>query len=262
MRTPRDYQAYLFDLDGTIYLGPELIPGAEGAVASLRAAGRKVMFLSNKPIATRRAYAAKLTALGIAASEDEVLNSSGAMAHYLAQEMPGARAYVIAEAPVVEDLTAVGIRLVNEPLEAEVVVLSWDRDFTYRKLDIALHALRNGARLLATNPDVACPMGGGDFVPDCGSIAAAVEACSGKKVELYSGKPSPVMARLALDRLGVPAAECLMVGDRLETDVAFGRNNGMGSALVLTGAGSRSKLGEAALQPDFVLESVGELTLP
>jgi len=259
LRSPFDFQAYLFDLDGTVYLGPELIPGADAAITGLRAAGRKVMFLSNKPIATRASYSEKLTKLGIPTDEGDVLNSSGAMALYLAREMPGACAYVIGEAPLMEDLLAAGIRMTNEPVRAEVVVVSWDRDFSYRKLDDALQALLRGARLVATNPDVSCPMVGNTFAPDCGAIAAAIEACSGKAVEVYAGKPSRAMAEMALERLGVAAEECLMVGDRVHTDVLFGRNAGMGTALVLTGAGRLVSLAEAPAQPDFVLESIAEL---
>ena len=160
LRPIHDFAAYLFDLDGTVYLGPELIPGAREALQSLKRAGRKVMYLSNKPISTRAEYAAKLTKLGIPTEEDAVLNSSQALAHYLAREMPGARAYVIGEAPVIEDLVAAGLRITNEPGLADVVVASWDRDLNYRKLDDALQALNRGARFVATNPDVACPMPG------------------------------------------------------------------------------------------------------
>ena len=262
MRSVHDFAAYLFDLDGTVYLGPALIPGADRAISSLRAAGREVMFLSNKPIATRASYAEKLTRLGIPTTEDAVLNSSLATATWLAREMPGARAYVIGEAPLVEDLLAAGIRPVNDPQETDVVVVSWDRDFSYRKLDEALQALLRGARLVATNPDATCPTGGGGFVPDCGALVAAVEAAGGRRVETYAGKPSPLMAELALARLGVAAPDCLMVGDRVETDVLFGRNAGMATALVLTGAGRLTPLGEAPARPDFVLESIAELTLP
>lgn len=261
MRSVHDFAAYLFDLDGTVYVGSELLEGADRAISSLRAAGREVMFLSNKPIATRAAYADKLSRLGIPTPEEAVLNSSLATAKWLAAEMPGARAYVIGEAPLIADLLAAGIRPVNEPLETDVVVVSWDRDFSYRKLDEAVQALLRGARLVATNPDAACPMPGGGFVPDCGAIAAAVEAASGRRVEAYAGKPSLLLAELALERLGVAASDCLMVGDRLETDVVFGRNAGMGTALVLTGAGRLTPPEEAPARPDFVLESIAELTL-
>lgn len=259
MRAPTDFAAYLLDLDGTVYLGAELIAGADTAIASLRAAGRRVMFLSNKPIASRASYAEKLTHLGIPTGEEEVLNSSLALATQLGREMPGARAYVIGEAPVVEDLLAAGLRVVNDPALTDVVVVSWDRDFSYRKLDDALQALRRGARLVATNPDVACPMPGGAFVPDCGAIAAAVVACSGLAVEFYAGKPSPVLAELALQRLGCKPQECLMVGDRVETDIRFGHDAGMATALVLTGAGSLTPLAQLSVQPDFVLESIAQL---
>jgi len=261
LKSVHDYDAYLFDLDGTIYLGPDLIEGADRAVASLRRAGRRTMFISNKPIETRASYAAKLTKLGIPTHEDAVLNSCLALARYLAGEMPSARAYVIGEAPLLEDLLAAGLQPVDDPLKAEVVVVSWDRDFCYRKLSDALVAIRNGARLVATNPDVACPVAGGGYVPDCGSIAAAVEACALRKVEVYAGKPHPLLAEMALRGLRVEASRCLMVGDRPDTDVLFGHRAGMGTALVLTGAGRRTPLNQAPVQPDFILESVAELSL-
>ena len=219
------------------------------------------MFLSNKPIATRRSYADKLTRLGIPTEEDAVLNSSGALALLLSREMPGAHAYVIGEAPLMADLIAAGIAITNEPSEADVVVASWDRDFSYRKLDDALTALLRGARLVATNPDVSCPMVGNTFAPDCGAIAAAIEACSGRTVEVYGGKPSRTMAEMALERLGRAADDCMMVGDRVHTDVLFGSNAGMSTALVLTGAGRLVPLDEAPARPDFVLDSVADLAI-
>jgi HAD superfamily hydrolase (TIGR01450 family) len=259
LRAIQDYPAYLFDLDGTLYLGPDLIPGCDVAVRWLQAMGRGVMFLSNKPIATRLDYAEKLTRLGIPAQEEDVLNSSLALARYLAAGDCCVRCYVIGEAPLLDDLISAGLQVVNEPLEATVVVVSWDRDFSYRKLDGALQAVRNGARIVATNPDVACPTTGGGLVPDCGAIAAAVEACTGQAVEMYAGKPSRLLAELAWERLGVAPEDCLMVGDRLETDVAFGRNNGMASALVLTGACTLEMAQRSAAQPDYVLDSVADL---
>ncbi len=261
MREIPPFGAYLFDLDGTVYLGPELIAGADRAVASLRAAGRYVRFLSNKPIATAASYADKLSALGIPTPAAHVLNSSQALAYYLAREMPGARVYAIAELPVLNDLTAAGMSVVTDPRQTDVVVVSWDREFSYAKLDTALQALRHGARLVATNPDVTCPMPGGTVVPDCGTLVAAVEACSGRQVEAYAGKPSLVMAEMALAQLPCAAHECLMVGDRVTTDILFGHNAGMATALVLTGVGRGTPLAEAPAQPDFVLDSIADLCL-
>lgn len=255
----RGFRAYLFDLDGTLYLGPDLIPRCDEAVRWLQASGRGVMFLSNKPIATRLEYAEKLTRLGIPASEEDVLNSSLALARHLSESGCCHRCYVIGEAPLMDDLISAGLVTVNEPLDATVVVVSWDRDFSYRKLDAALQAVRNGASLVATNPDVACPMAGGMLVPDCGALAAAVEACTGRPIEVYAGKPGPLLAELALQRLNVEPSECLMVGDRLDTDIAFGRNNGMASALVLTGATSIEDVAQSPHQPDFILDSVADL---
>lgn len=259
MRPKLNYKAYLLDLDGTVYLGDDLIPAADEVIGALRAAGCRVMFLSNKPIATRASYAEKLTRLGIRATADDVLNSSQALAAYLGPRMPGAKAYVIAEKPVIDDLVAAGLQVVDDPHGAEVVVASWDREFSYRKLNDALQAIRAGAQFVATNPDVACPMPGDKYVPDCGAIVAAIEACSRTKVELYGGKPSPVMGEMALNRLGVAPHECLMVGDRVDTDILFGHNAGMATALVLTGAGRLTPLHEAPAPPDMILDSIADL---
>lgn len=231
------------------------------AITSLKADGRAVMFLSNKPIATRKSYADKLTALGIPTTEDEVLNSSQGLAYWMRQEMPDARAYIIGEQPVLDDLAAAGIISVTDPLEAEVVVVSWDRNFSYNQMNDALQALTAGARLVATNPDVSCPVDGGLFVPDCGAMVAAIEACSGQQVEIYGGKPSPIMGELALARIGLSVKDCLMVGDRVHTDILFGYNAGMSTALVLTGAGRLIPLSEAPAAPDFILQSVADLRL-
>ena len=256
---PADFAGYLFDLDGTLYLGDELIPGADEAVASLRARGARVVFLSNKPIETRQAYADKLTRLGIPADVDDVISSNFALAQYLKREMPDARVVVIGEEPVRAELRAAGLRFADTPGECDVLAVSWDREFTYEKLNWGFQALRLGARFVATNPDAACPLDGGRLVPDCAAMIGAFEGCSGRKVEVVAGKPSALIAEIALDRLGVPADRAAMVGDRLETDLRLARNAGLTAVTVLTGVTDRDRLAAWHEQPDFVLESVAEL---
>jgi NagD protein len=253
------HRGFIIDLDGTVYLGDAVLPGAAVTVAALRDAGRQICYLSNKPIERRSAYAQKLTRLGIPTRTDEVVNSSWVLARYLAREAPGARCFVIGERPLVEELEAAGLTAVDGPA-VDYVVVAFDRTFDYRKLDVALQAVtRHGARLVGTNPDRTCPVEGGE-VPDAAGMIAAVEAVTRRRVDPVVGKPSPIMLRAALDLLDLPASACLVVGDRLETDVAMGRAAGLTTALVLTGVTRPGDPEIARWRPDHVLASLADLT--
>jgi phosphoglycolate/pyridoxal phosphate phosphatase family enzyme len=252
------YRGFIFDLDGTLYLGERLIPGAREAVAALRAAERRVCFLSNKPIQSRADYAAKLTRLGIPAALDEVINSSYVLARHLARERPGARCFVIGEPPLVDELRAAGLAPVDDA-RVDYVVVAFDRTFDYRKLDMALQAVkRHGARLVGTNPDRTCPVEGGE-IPDAAGMIGAVEGVTGRPVDPIVGKPSPITLRVALDRLELPAGACAVVGDRLETDIAMGRAAGLATILVLTGITRAEDPEIARWRPDHVIASLTEL---
>jgi NagD protein len=249
----------IFDLDGTIYRGEALIPGAREALAALAAAGIGRVFLSNKPLERPAAYAAKLTRLGVPTADAEVINSSRVLATHLRQVMPGARLFVVGEPPLLLELAEAGFTVVEDSPEVDAVVLAFDRTFDYRKLNLAFQAVKfRGARLFATNADRSCPVDGGE-IPDTAGVIAAVEATTGHQVELVAGKPSPLVVAAALAHLGVAAGECLMVGDRLETDIAMGLAAGLTTALVLTGVTTRADLAHTALRPDYVWESVAEL---
>ena len=252
------FHGYIFDLDGTLYRGDKAIPGAPQLIAELRQQGCGVVFVSNKPLERRQTYVEKLTRLGIGASLEDVINSSQVLVDYLAREMPGATFFALGERVLLEELAAVGLRYSEAPEEIQVVIASFDRTFDFRKLNIGYQALRRGARFVATNPDPTCPFEEGEL-PDAGAIIGALEGCSGRTVELVAGKPSRLIIDMALQRLGVPAASCLVVGDRLETDILMGKRAGMATALVLTGVTRREDLARAAVQPDYVLTSVAEL---
>ncbi|HWN15501.1 MAG TPA: HAD-IIA family hydrolase [Candidatus Dormibacteraeota bacterium] len=258
MVVPRlPYRGWLFDLDGTIYLGERLIPGADAAIAALRAAGRRVAFLSNKPLQTRAEYAAKLTRLGVPAEPDDVINSSLVLARYLRDRDPGAPVFVIGEPPMLDEMRAHGFEV--RPDEwVRWVVIAFDRTFDYAKLNVALQAVKQGARLIATNPDRTCPVEGGE-IPDCAGMIAAVEAVTDKKVEAIVGKPSPIILEVALAALGVPARDAAIVGDRIETDIVMGRRLGLGTVLVLSGVTRADDPRIAAVAPDHVVGSVRDL---
>ena len=252
------HRGWLFDLDGTVYRGEALIPGADATIAALRAAGRRVVFLSNKPLETRADYARKLTKLGIPTAADEVLNSSIVLARHLAVLDPGAPVFVIGEPPMMAELAAHGFE-VRPDHRVRWVVIAFDRTFDYAKLDTALQAVRrSNARLIATNPDRTCPTEDGE-IPDCAGMIAAVEAVTGREVEAIVGKPSPIILEVALAALGVTAADAVMVGDRIETDIVMGKRLGLGTVLVLSGitAAGDARIGEVG--PDLVLPSIREL---
>jgi arabinose operon protein AraL len=252
------HRGWLFDLDGTVYLGEALIAGAAGTIATLRAEGRRVAFLSNKPLYTRRDYAEKLTRLGIPAREDEVVNSSIVLARHLRTLDPGAPVFVIGEPPLIGELRAHGFE-VRSDADVRWVVIAFDRTFDYAKLNTALQAVRrHDARLIATNPDRTCPVEDGE-IPDCAGMMAAVEAVTGKAVEVVVGKPSPIILEVALEALGVAAADCVIVGDRIETDIVMGKRLGLATVLVLSGITRSDDPRIAELHPDLVVPSIGAL---
>lgn len=255
-------QAYLFDLDGTVYLGDKIIPGAPEAIARLKARGARVMYITNKPLSEPQEYAEKLARLGIAAVPEDISTSSMVLAQYLGQHMPGARVLFIGEAVARKQLAAAGMQLVEDWREAEVLTLSWDRCFNYEKLNAALQALLNGARFFATNPDVVCPMGEGKVVPDCGALIAALAASSGRQPDYIAGKPGPLLPLGALERLQVEPQNAALVGDRLETDIACGNKAGLTTIAVLTGVATEATIAAAKgdMRPDYVVESIAEIS--
>jgi NagD protein len=257
-RPERIFPGYVLDLDGTVYLGEALLPGARRAVEALRARGSRVVFLSNKPLESRADYAAKLTRLGLPTAPADVINSSWVLARWLGEEAPGASLFVIGEPPLLAELRAAGFRLSERPGEIDFVVASFDRRFDYPKLQVAFDAVNAGARLIATNADRYCPTPEGGL-PDAAAVIGAIEGCTGHPVEVVVGKPSPITVRALLERLRLPAEDCLMVGDRLETDVQMGVRAGMATAVVLTGVTTPAILAASAVRPDYVLHRLDEL---
>lgn len=252
------FDGYVFDLDGTIYLGDFLLPTVGETVLNLRERGKKIVFISNNPTRRREDYATKLTSLGIPTASTDILTSSNVMADFLRARLPGARLFVVGEEPLRAELSAAGFELTEEARRTEAVIASFDRTFDYRKLQIAFDAIRAGARFFATNADRFCPVAGGGE-PDAAAMIAAIEACTNVRVEEVVGKPSRFMIDAALKLLELPPENCVITGDRIETDVKMGLAAGMATALVLTGATNAAALGGSGLQPNFVIEQLEEL---
>ena len=260
---------FVFDLDGTLYLGESALPHAPETVAELRRRGKKVLFVSNKPLEPGRVYAQKLTRLGIPASSEEVITSAFVLGCHLACTEPGLRLFVIGEENLRQELRAHGLHIVPDLLDQDprevidpqgidAVVVAFDRTLDYRKLNTAYQALKKGARFFATNSDNICPMPGGG-IPDAGATIAYLEHLTGRKLELLAGKPSPLMMNIAMQRLGLPAGRCMMIGDRLETDIKMGHDAGMATGVVLTGVTTRALAAAHSPAPDFILNHIGQL---
>lgn len=263
MRPDRLFDAYIFDLDGTIYLGDHLLPGVAATLGVLRERLIPVRFLSNNPTKDPQQYATKLAALGVPTSIGDIANTVVTTVGWLREQHPDAVIFPIAEEPLIRALTEAGFRLSDDPAEIDVVIASYDRTFDYRKLQIAFDALwlHRRAILVQTNPDRFCPFPGGRGEPDCAAITAAIEACTQVKCSASFGKPGPIMIAQALSGLEVQPEDVVMVGDRLATDVAMGRSANMATALVLTGDSTRNDADALpqAEQPQFLIETLDGL---
>lgn len=257
---------FVFDLDGTVYLGNAALPGSVEGIAELRRRGKQVLFVSNKPLEPRQAYAAKLTRLGIPTAPDAVITSAYVLGHHLAQHEHGLRYYVIGEESLRAELRGHGLHVVDERLDQDpkevidptgidAVIVAFDRTLDYRKLNTAYQALMAGARFYATNGDKMCPMPGGG-IPDAGGTIAALSHMTGRGLDLLAGKPSALIMQVALERLGLPATRCMMVGDRLETDILMGQQAGMYTAAVLTGVATAEDAARMATPPSFVIANL------
>jgi arabinose operon protein AraL len=268
-RQPLRVDGFIFDLDGTIYLGERALPGAVECVRELRQRGKKIIFVSNKPLAPRAEYAAKLTRLGIPTNETEIITSAYVLARHLAATMPELVLYVIGEEYLINEFKSHGLKVAQEfwdqdakelidPQGIDAVVVAFDRTLDYRKLNTAYQALRRGARFFATNADKTCPVPGG-AIPDAGATIAALEHISGRKLELLAGKPSALMMQVAANLLGLPPHCCLITGDRLETDIRMGQDAGMQTAVILTGVSTREAAERMAPPPNLIIERLDKL---
>jgi HAD superfamily hydrolase (TIGR01450 family) len=263
-RPERPFSAYLFDLDGTVYLGDRLIDGAEQTILGLREAGIPVRFLSNNPTKSPVEYARKLTALGLPTPVEEITNTVVSTTRWLRANAAGAAVYPIAEQPVVEALEQAGVRLSDDPDVIDIVLASYDRTFTYAKLQIAFDALWGSdrpVRLMSTNPDRYCPFPGGRGQPDAAGIVAAIEATTGVHCERTFGKPEAQIAHMALEGVDVEPADCMMVGDRLGTDIGVAHAAGLASTLVLTGDSTADEVLRVPphLRPTYLAPGIGDL---
>lgn len=257
------YDAYVFDLDGTIYLGEHLLPGAQRMLGELRRREIPVRFLSNNPTKDPQMYVDKLQGLGIPATLEDVANTVVTTVRWLKSHHPDAVLYPVAEEPLIRALRDAGFRLSEDPAEIDIVIASYDRGFDYRKLQIAFDAMwfHKRAFMIQTNPDRFCPFPGGRGEPDAAAVVGAIEGCTGMKSQVNLGKPDPVMLVEAMAGLDVDTSRAVMVGDRLQTDIQMALDTGMVSALVLTGEAQPADVAglPEGQRPTLILDRVDRL---
>ncbi|WP_238403092.1 HAD-IIA family hydrolase [Paenibacillus mesophilus] len=246
-----DYDGYFFDLDGTVFLGDRLLPGVKETIALIREKRKKVLFLSNTTIRTRRQCLARLHELGLDARLDEIVTAAYVAAVYMRERSPEPTVLIVGEPAVAAELEEQDVPMTNRPEEATHVLVGMDMQFDYVKLHTAMKAIRGGAQLIAANPDPNCPIEG-DVIPDTWSMVQAIGAASGTEPAAVVGKPSGYYAAKVLDLTGLPAERCLMIGDRLETDILFGSLNGLRTALVLTGISTERDADRSPVRPDYI----------
>lgn len=254
----RRKKLFLFDLDGTLYLGDTLFPGAKELLARIRAQGGQYRFLTNNSSRSVGAYVQKLTRLGVAAEESDFLTSVDALTYYL-REHGGEdkRYYVCGTESMKSQLRAAGFTVAERREDANALLMGFDTELTFQKLEDACILLGQGVPYVATNPDWVCPTAYG-FVPDCGSVCEMLWRATSRR-PIVIGKPEPLMPQLAMLEASVSAQETLLVGDRIYTDIASGANAGIDTLLVLSGETKEEGLPTADPQPTFVLSDVAAL---
>ncbi len=255
---PSRYEAYFFDLDGTIYTGSELLPGVNEVISRLIQLGKKVMYLTNTTVYTREECRDRLQAMGLEPSIDDIMTAGYVSGMYLKEQQEDVRAFVIGERALEQELDALNIYLTDNPMEATHLVVGLDREFSYAKMTAGMNAVRNGARFIVANPDPFCPVPGG-IIPDSWPIAKAIEAASTFDIQVMTGKPSTYYIDRALQLSGLDAGRCLMIGDRLETDMMMGVNSAVHTALVLTGVTGSEGLLKSAIVPHYVFSTLEDL---
>jgi HAD superfamily hydrolase (TIGR01450 family) len=252
-------RAAIIDLDGTVYRGGTLCDGTRAGLQSLRDAGLDLLFFSNNPLKDGEEYVERLTELGLDVSAGEACSSGVVTTEYLAENHPEDSVFCIGAEGLREQFRAADLSVTDEPDAADVLVTSWTSEFDFADMRDALAVFDEETTFLGTDPDRTFPMEGGTVVPGSGAIIGSVAAVVGAQPDAILGKPSNTAQEAALERLDAEASECLVVGDRLDTDLKMGDRAGMTTVLVLTGVAERADIAESDIEPDYVIDSLGEI---
>ena len=254
----RRIELFVLDMDGTFYLSDDIIEGSLDFIGTVKDTGRRFLFFTNNSSKDKRLYIDKLAGMNCMIGPEDIYTSGDVTIRYLKENHSDSTVYLVGTPPLEESFLKAGIVLKQGMHEtADIVVVGFDMTLTYDKLEHACTLIRNGARFIATHPDINCPVSGG-FIPDCGAFIAAISLSTGVK-PLILGKPYAQTADMIELMSGVPKANTAFVGDRLYTDVACGVNNGAKGILVLSGECSFEDIAKSDVKPDFVFERLYDI---
>ena len=251
------YENFIFDLDGTIYRGEHLIPKADEVINYLKTKNKKIVFVSNKTTGTTIDYYHLLKNWGLNIEENEIINSTLVVANYLKENFVDSEFFAVGENSFINEIKKTGLKYSTDPKMIKILIVTLDRTLDYQKLEIAAQALENGAEFFAANIDDTCPVDSGEVL-DAGSTISALEKRTHRKLELHFGKPSEFMFNEILDRLKPDPEKTILIGDRLETDIAMGNKFGIDTALVETGV-KHFINGLNGFSPTYQLKSVFDI---
>lgn len=258
MERLKSCKLFLFDMDGTLYLGNRLFDFTQELLSNIRASGGRYLFMTNNSSKSVEDYIKKLASLGIAAEYDDFMTSSQATAYYLKKHFAGKRLYVSGTQSLKDELKKEGFEITDDTEKTEVIVSGFDTELTFRKLhDVSKMLCTRDIPYIATNPDYVCPTEFGS-VPDCGSVSDMLYNVSGKR-PLFIGKPSALMPRLAMEKCGVGPEQTVVIGDRIYTDIKSGLNAGALTVLVLSGETTEEILTASVDKPHLVLKDCSEM---
>ena len=254
---------FLLDMDGTLYLDDRLFDGAAEFLADIKKSGGKYVFLTNNSSRGVDSYIEKMKRLGIPAEAEDFITSVDALIYRLrkeyGQDALTRKMYIMGTESFKSQMRAEGFNI-TDTVEDDIktLVIGFDRELTFSKLEDACVLLGRNVDYFATDPDWVCPTEYG-YVPDCGSFAFMLEKATGRKPE-FVGKPEPQMAYLAMERFGFSGEQTLLAGDRLYTDIACGKNAGVDTAFVLSGEGTLKDIEETGIEPEYIFEGVGQIS--
>ena len=255
----RSKRLFLFDQDGTLYLGSRLYDFTIPMLETIKATGRCYMFMTNNSSKSVADYIKKLEKMGISATREDFITSSQATAYYLKKHMPDKTLYVCGTKSLIEELESQGFKTTTDLDKVECVVMGFDTELTFKKLEDVSKLLltRKDLPYIATNPDLVCPTEYGS-VPDCGSVCEMIYNATGRR-PIVIGKPSPLMPELAMEHAGFTKEETTVIGDRIYTDIKSGLNAGITGMLVLSGETTLEILEASEDKPHLVLKDCSEI---
>ncbi len=247
---------FVFDLDGTLYLGNNVFHGAQELISFINESGKSFIYLTNNSSKAAVDYVKRLEDMGFMCNTEDVLTSGMACANYLMAKYPNKKVHLVGTDALRKELEAYGVLIDDQ--DAQVVCVGFDRELTYDKAEKAVYFLRKGADFVATNPDLVCPMPNDIALPDCGSICSMLTSSTGVE-PFYIGKPNPQMLINLSDKLAIPMEEIAMIGDRLYTDIAIGKNAGATTVCVLSGETTKKMIDDSDIKPDYIFDSVQDI---